>query len=238
MSEYSTVTVDSPHVIKRYSHNARFSNYCKCIEKFCDRERKDFLDYGSGDGYIFNKLSERGIKNINLYAFEPLDCNYEQLLANVKENDLNVTCLKNLKNNKKFDYILCAEVLEHFSARNVIGHLDTFERILSDNGKVLVSVPVEIGFGGICKNIARWSIGGLHRGSGVIPMLKAFLNIPVYRGTDVYISSHTGFSYKQLEYLIVDSGWIIEKKFFSPIPLLGSVFNSQVFFELKRRNYV
>lgn len=234
MPEYNTLTVNSPFAIKRFAHNARFNIYCKRIELFCKGEAKSFLDYGTGDGHIFKKLSDRKCSNIKCYGFEPVSSQYEQLLDNIKDNNLNVTCLNSLGTDIKFDYILCAETLEHFSASNVIEHLKTFENILSKKGRVLISVPIEIGLGGLCKNLVRWSIGGLHKGLGVKTAIYAFFGKPIYRGNDFYIEPHTGFSHKNLEYLIVDTGWKIKKKFFSPIPIVGSMLNSQVFFEITR----
>ena len=235
MSVYKALTVKSPYAIKRFSHNARFNTYCKHIELFCDEDAKNILDYGTGDGYLFNKLLTRKCDKINCFAFEPVQSQYEQLVDNIKSNNLDVTCFHSLKTDKKFDYILCAEVLEHFSASNIITHLKTFENILSKNGKVLISVPIEIGLGGLLKNLARWFIGGLHTGLGVKTAIKAFFGIPIYRGDNFYISSHTGFSHKQLEYLIIDTGWKIEKKFYSPLLVGGSMLNSQVYFEIIRR---
>ena len=235
--KYNTLTVKSPYAIKRLSHNARFNTYCNRIELFCDRDekKKNILDYGTGDGYLFNRLLNKKRDDINCFAFEPLPKQYEELVENINKNDLNVSCFQILKSNKYFDYILCAEVLEHFSARNIIEHLKTFEKILAKDGKVLISVPVEIGFGGFCKNIARWFIGGLHEGLGVQSAIKSFFGLPIYRGDNFYISSHTGFSHKQLEYLIIDTGWEIEKKFYSPLPIVGAIVNSQIYFEITRR---
>lgn len=235
MTQYKTLTVSSPFAIKRFAHNSRFNIYRKRIELFCKGNVKSFLDYGTGDGHIFKKLSDRKYNNIKCFGFEPVSSQYDQLLDNVKNNNLNVTCLNSLGTDMKFDYILCAETLEHFSAINVIKHLKTFENLLSNRGRVLISVPIEIGFGGLCKNLVRWSIGGLHEGLGVKNAIYAFFGKPIYRGNDDYIASHTGFSHKNLEYLIIDNGWKIKKKFFSTIPFVGSMLNSQVFFEIERR---
>ena len=70
MATYNVLTVRSPYAIKRFSHNARFNAYCKCIELFCNGDTKNILDYGTGDGYLFNKLLKRKCTNFNCFAFD------------------------------------------------------------------------------------------------------------------------------------------------------------------------
>jgi len=234
MTNYSELTHNSPFAIKRLSHGARFKSYCEfLVENQSSVKNQDFLDYGSGDGHLFNVLKAAGINSYKLHAFEPVPSQFEQLVANVSKNNLDVDCLTVLEKNKKFDIILCAEVLEHFSACNVLFHLAEIKDILSSEGKLLVSVPVEIGLAGLSKNIARALIGQLHKGLNFQAIIKSFFDIPIDRGDDYYISSHVGFSHKKLEYLLVDAGFTVEKKYFSPFPFMRSVANSQAFFECK-----
>lgn len=232
MADYSKLTHNSPFAIKRFSHRTRFKYY----GDFLSRNKSvnlnpKFLDYGTGDGHIFNYLKENDINDYLLFAYEPVESQFVQLSENVENNDLNVVCLRELGERDKYDIVLCAEVLEHFSALNVISHLSEIRKILNDNGRLLISVPIEIGAAGVAKNLVRTLLGQKHNGLSLSVLLKSFFDEPIHRGNDFYISSHVGFSYKKLEYLIIESGYKIEKKYFSPLPVLRSFINAQVFFE-------
>ena len=55
------------------------------------------------------------------------------------------------------------------------------------------------------------------------------------RGDDSFISSHIGFYYHDLEGLLVSSKLEVKNRVFSPMPFLGGLLNSQVFFVVEKR---
>jgi 2-polyprenyl-3-methyl-5-hydroxy-6-metoxy-1,4-benzoquinol methylase len=190
------------------------------------------LDYGTGDGHIFNVLRQEEVDGYVYHGYEPVEGQYQQLIANVAENNLDVKCLRSLHDVEKFDVILCAEVLEHFTAADAQKHLEKLRDLLSPDGRLLISVPIEIGIAGFAKNIVRKLIGETHPGLTPTVIVKSLFDRPIFRGSGNYLSSHVGFSYKKLEYLVTDQGFKIERKYFSPAPILRGLLNSQVFFEL------
>ncbi|MGX9356227.1 class I SAM-dependent methyltransferase [Roseobacteraceae bacterium S113] len=224
--------------MKRFSHGSRYSKYVKDI---CDisagKNNPVVLDYGTGDGYFFNLLSEHVSEDFKLFAYEPVDEQYQQLLANVDSHALNVSPLNSLDGfEEKCDIILCAEVLEHFAAPNIIGILDDMAKLIKEDGTLIVSVPIETGLAGSLKNAARFLLGQMHGKLGMRKAWRSFWGLPFYRGPEFYLPSHYGFSHLRLEYLLLDCGWDIMRKEFTPIPALRGACNSQVFFICQLRD--
>lgn len=153
-----------------------------------------------------------------------------QLFKNVEDNHLDVDTLNARSSDQRYDLVLCAEVLEYFSAQNVLNHLKLLKTLLNQSGKLLISVQIEIGLAGLAKNLVRAAIRQTLGGTSSRDSCNAFLDKPIYRG-EHHVHSHIGFSYKKLEYLFVESGFSIDANYFSPFPYLGSIANSQVFFE-------
>ena len=232
MAEYANLTHESSSLIKRFSHGVRFKKYCDFLRNCRTDSIQSFLDYGTGDGYVFKIISDNGIDGYDLHGYELIDDQYRQFVDSVSKNGLDVVCLKSLDEKKKYDVILCAEVLEHFTAVDLQKHLSKLKDCLSSSGRILISVPIEIGIAGFAKNVVRKLIGETHSGLNPSAIFKSLFDIPIFRGTESYLNSHVGFSYKKLEYLIVDYGFKIERKYFSPIPIFRGFLNSQVFYEL------
>jgi hypothetical protein len=112
--------------------------------------------------------------------------------------------------------------------------LNEINSILTDDGYVILSVPIETGLGGFLKNIARILLKQTHSNTSLKNIFKSAFNIKIDRGEEAYISSHIGFDYKKLEKLFKINGFKIISKSFSPLPIFRSVVNSQVFYYLKK----
>ena len=99
-----------------------------------DRENKidkpDILDYGGGAGYILHPF-------INKFNTHLLDFNHWNLDKNIKY--LGQT-FSDVKDNKKFDVILCLRVLEHVNKPKEL--LQAFKKHLNDDGIIFLQVPL------------------------------------------------------------------------------------------------
>ncbi|MBC2835123.1 class I SAM-dependent methyltransferase [Paragemmobacter straminiformis] len=236
MTSYAELTHENPSRLKRFSHKSRFHRYCKFIgEASAGRTQLKLLDYGAGDGYLFAEIARRQIGSYELWAYEPVESQYLQLTETVSKLDLEVNLIQELEEFYCFDVIICAEVLEHFTAIEAVNHLTMIKNALSPNGKLLISVPIETGFSGFFKNIFRMLIGQAHSGTGFRDIFRSLFSKPKFRGNTGYIPSHVGFCHKNIEYLLIDSGFSIEKKYFSPFPIFGEFLNSQVYFSCTLR---
>lgn len=218
---YSEHTYNSKNPLARFAHRYRFSLAMKILSgmKF-----NSVLDYGAGDNRFLSKINNKDVK---LYAFEPIQ--------NVDSTE-NITVYKTIEQlqNKRFDVITCFEVLEHFNEESQLEFINRFHNLLSVNGKVIISVPVEIGISSLIKNIRRLRYGK--------KTYKDYLNIwrclwglevPEIRKLEGFIPSHIGFNHNRLEVLL-KKFFKIKKRIYSPIKFLPATLNSQVFYILKK----
>ena len=81
--------------MKRFTHSSRHLKCSKIIESL---NYVNFLDFGSGDGQLFEYMKKN--KNKNYYAYEPYKQMYEQFLKN-KNATKNIKLIKNKKKFKK-----------------------------------------------------------------------------------------------------------------------------------------
>ena len=103
-------------------------------------------------------------------------------------------------------------------------------RFIKDNGKIVISVPIEIGLSSLLKNIARILLHQTCPHTSAKTMLRSLFGLKV----DVPMGGHIGFYYRDLEKMLIDAGFIITEKTFSPFKFLRGVINSQVFFVLRK----
>ncbi|WP_418511534.1 class I SAM-dependent methyltransferase [Corallibacter sp.] len=232
---YAEYTRNNKSLIKRFSHQKRFDVAIKLIDL---KANQSLLDFGTGDGYLLKCLNDAH-KNVKLYGYDPLDFMFEELKTTIKENSLkNISITSNLStlNSLEFDIVSCQEVLEHFSIKNQKKHLQELKKRTKDSGKIVISVPLEIGFSGLTKNIIRFCIGQNKEGATLKNIFKSFLGLKIPRQEEGYIGTHIGFNHKNLEALFDDAGLKVIKKEYSPFKFLYGLMNSQVFYVLKKQN--
>lgn len=222
---YSDGTYNSRNPIARFSHRKRFKN---SLEFSGIKQGDKVLDYGCGDGKFLNDL--------------PAECvriGYEPYMPAINSNKVTIyTSLDALRQfvskEGKFDVIVCFEVFEHLNEKNQTNALQQMRSLLKDDGRIVLSVPIEIGLAPIVKNIRRrllhpsplYTVKNMMKSVFAIPM-------PEYREDDGYLP-HMGFNHKVLERLLKKNFTILEKKY-SPFPLLGYNLNSQVFYRLSSK---
>jgi SAM-dependent methyltransferase len=112
----------------------------------------------------------------------------------------------NLNNNnsptRTFDIVYCLETIEHVGDVNTA--LDNLLALSRSNGKLLISVPVEIGFWGVVKFLLKtfiyrypWELD--------VSRLRYFISlvvgdrVDVYRSQQPHFSSHFGFDYRIID---------------------------------------
>jgi hypothetical protein len=137
-----------------------------------------------------------------------------------------------------FNIVTCFETLEHFTEPMQLELLGQIASLLGENGTVILSVPIEKGFPSLIKNIIRrFSCEKSHRHFySLRNMWRAFhgQRFPEFRSGNEFLWSHVGFYYDDLEKLFQKIGFVIEDKKYSPFSFLGTGFNSQVFYRLRK----
>ncbi|QNM85896.1 class I SAM-dependent methyltransferase [Polaribacter pectinis] len=224
---YSNLTIKNRSFFKRFSHNKRFQ---KALELVSFNDESSVLDFGTGDGYFLSLLREKTKAKIS--GYEPVDDMFEQLENNISDSSINL--INNLENvSDKFNTIYCLEVLEHFSEEYQSKLINEIKNKLKPNGKIVISVPVEVGFASLLKNIVRVSISQLERDTNFKNIIKALFYRDIQRSKkDNYFLTHIGFNYKKLENVFEKESLKRINKVFSPLSFLRTL-NTQVFYVLK-----
>lgn len=228
---YSELTVESPSLLKRFSHSKRFEVALELLALECNDE---ILDYGTGDGFMLKKLLTGNPQTI--VGYEPLESQYQQLKQFVDRHQLgNVTIIDDLNRieTHRFDKICCLEVLEHLTEHNQLIALRNIKSLLKRGGLLVVSVPIEVGMSALLKNVVRLLLGQEHQNATILNIAKSCFGLKIGRGREAYICSHVGFDYHDLEKVLVSEGYRIKRRRFSPLKGLGGFVNSQIFYVLE-----
>jgi SAM-dependent methyltransferase len=220
---YADYTYNSKNPLARFSHRTRFS---VGLDLVLEKNPKSILDYGAGDCKFLKAVFEAD-SSIILHAYEPV--------MEVK-NDENIKIFKDLNElaSKKYDVITCFEVLEHFNQKNQAEILGNCFKMLEDDGKIVISVPIEIGLPSLVKNLRRMSFG--HFNWAYLKNTAKCLigaDVPEIRNREGFIPSHLGFNHHKLEKIFLQN-FKIEKKTTSPFSILPSFLNAQLFYQLKK----
>lgn len=230
---YAKFTRDNKSKIKKFSHQKRFDVAIKLIDL---EPEESLLDFGTGDGYLLEKLFYT-TQNRNLYGYDPIDFMYDELQQTISKNNLNsIKITNNLSafNHKTFNVVSCLEVLEHFSEKEQRSRILEIKNFLKDDGRIIISVPIETGLPSLLKNIIRFFIKQGKEGGTIKNTLKSFLGLKIERQKEGYIYTHVGFNHKNLEKLFKECGLKTVKKEFSPFKFLYGTLNSQVFYILNK----
>jgi len=215
----------------RFSHRARFD---RALRLLSPRPGDRILDYGAGTGEFLSQVAARE-PEARLCGFEPkLGPEAAQRVDRVPSIEAihdSIAPLEAFRPNK----IACLEVLEHLREADQVVALANFRRLLVRSGRVVVSVPIEIGPPALFKNLARVITDRLHRGITLRNVMLCSLGLTRFVPRDddePYIPSHVGFDHRKLHRTIRDCGFSLERRY-SPVPWLGPLFNSQIFYLIR-----
>lgn len=232
MKTYADQTTQNKSWLKRFSHGSRFK---VALDLLNPAPEDQILDYGTGDGYMLSMIRLTD-DNCRIVGYEPVPYMFKELNDKLgSSKNESVELIHNLNGyTGNFNKICCLEVLEHLTKENQTKEITNMMNLLTEDGKLIISVPVEIGFSSLLKNIARIVLGQAHGNTNLRTIIYSVFGIHFDRGNRPYIFSHMGFYYQDLENLIVSLGLTIHSKKFSPISMLGRAINSQVFFVLRK----
>lgn len=238
MYDYSAYTFNSTNPLRRLSHRTRFAIALQKLTMVSPL--KSVLDYGCGDGFFLRKVSQTFTQNTDLLLVG-LE-KYPTIYAKTQEvNEFSIfhtneDVFTAIEGKEKFQFVTILEVLEHCNPKTQVMILNEAGSLLSHDGKIIISVPIEIGIPALVKNIFRFRLNPKRRFSGysLTNILKSLLHIPIpeYRNKDEYLT-HMGFNFRDLEGLISQQFTILEKQF-SPFGF-AHFFNSQVFFVIQKK---
>lgn len=239
---YARKQIHSPNRVVAWSHRSRFRLAARLASV---GPGGCLLDYGCGDGtFIALTLGAfREAVGADADAGQIADC--RRRFATVAGVRFIVTSsLAGADRDASFDAVTCMEVLEHCTDAERVRVVHDLRRFVKPGGRVIVSVPIEIGPALAAKQlfraIAAWREQGDYRfretytaGEMMAAVLgRSNLARAEYRdmpGGPVRYCGHKGFDWRVLAREL-ESRFVIERRLFSPMPLLGPILNSQVWF--------
>lgn len=237
-TNYAEQTYDSPYWIVRYPHRKR---YRLAVNMVMRHRPNSLLDYGAGDGHVLAELAARGgARPSRIVAYEPDAEAAELARARVAElwPDASTEVLRSPDlRHERFDFILCLGVLEHMPLPERERFFNVCAEHLTEHGRCLIDVPVEIGLSLAVKEVGRLTLKGrtpeyslrdlVRAATGCITFDPARFNSQEVR---TWLHFHTGFDYRLLEQELRARFWIIER-FTSPFGALpAGIFNQEIFF--------
>jgi 2-polyprenyl-3-methyl-5-hydroxy-6-metoxy-1,4-benzoquinol methylase len=232
-----------------WSHTSRFEIGYKLVKA---RAGGTFLDYGFGDGTFLAlvcNLFERAV-GADPEMQQVADCAARfGKIPNL--SFYSVDGIAGEEHTGRYDVVVCMEVLEHCLPDAVDKVLSDLKRLVSPNGTVLISVPVEIGPTLVAKQLLRRAAAWRNLGDYkhferyrwrdflkmVVASYQTSIDRPVHFQDNSLRSNphytHTGFNWRALK-LVVERRFTIDQVQFSPAGWSRGYASSQVWFVCKR----
>ncbi len=229
---YEQHTLKNPSSLRRFSHRSRFALALRLLDP---QPGDRILDYGTGDGELLVQLaaSQTGL---SLAAFEPVAWCLAEAMQKTGglQPPARVTSdfarLADFKPNK----VACLEVLEHLGEPQLSEALDRLSSLARQGATILVSVPIEVGPPALLRYLVRIRTDASQRRPWADVWKSVFgrtghIERPAH---DQYILHHFGFDFRQMPERARRHGLEVKRQVYSPLPGLGRLVNSQVFYFL------
>lgn len=224
-----------------WSHASRF---VKAVQLIGNNRVSKLMDYGCGDGTMLTMISERADEcwGADIAEDQLQDCRLR--LGNLANTHFcSVLGIQKPKFEGAFDVVLCMETLEHCVEESASQVIDDLAFLCSPNGRVIISVPIEIGPSFLLKQsirkVAAWR--GLsdykyyekYSIRNGLRMIFATSNTvferPAYGPEGSKSLSHYGFNWKVMRQKVANV-MDIERVTFSPLASLAGLVSSQAWF--------
>ena len=245
---YAKKQLLSPSRLVRWSHGSRFRLARELVTPFAGRR---LLDYGCGDGTFLAFVQDLfpDALGVDVAADQIADC-ASRFDGSPGIAFLPTSSLNDPRHLNRYELVVCMEVLEHCPDDIQVSVLDQMLAVTSPGGTVVISVPIEIGPPLAAKQGARAlvALGGLSEYATRERYRPAELARMLFAGADTAIprveydgeagsrfTGHKGFNWRRLQKTI-ERPFEVERRLFSPMPLLGAWMNSQVWFVCRKRS--
>lgn len=209
MSAYDHSITYRKLTLRNIPHIIRLRGILNLVRKNKNEATPSYLDIGCSNGYITNVLSkELGAKRV-----KGLDHNVENLDVAKKSHtqiEFDFVDLNKLSTpTEKYSFITCFETLEHVgdlraAVQNIINYADK-------GATIIISVPIEIGFFGVIKFLAKTLMFGykLDEFSTKVSWLVYFQKlvrgkrISTFRDPRGGWGTHFGFDYRDVDEIVL-----------------------------------
>jgi SAM-dependent methyltransferase len=226
--------------ILAWSHQSRFD---KAIE-LIGHNTKKLLDYGCGDGTFLALTSDRVVDahGVDVDGNQIEDCRTRlRSLPNVTffvNSDLSGP-----DHDGAYDVVTCMETLEHCTEPIVEQVLADVARLCAPDGRVIISVPIEIGPSFLVKQTVRavartqgnssYAVAESYPARDAMKMIFArrdtAVERPLFGEPPLVGHTHYGFNWRWLRGRVAQY-LTIERTLFTPLGFLGGWASSQAYF--------
>lgn len=233
-----------------WSHGSRFQTGLKLARAF---GRGRLLDYGCGDGTFVAMVSNDLDGNVEEITGAEAD-EWQVSDCQTRLGELRRTVFRHIdeldtkEHAATFQTIFCMEVLEHVVELDKV--IERLERLLSADGKLIVSVPVETGLPLLVKQAVRRIAGwrnmgdykysssytlGEYRASLLTGARQHIQRLKLGDDEGQPYYDHKGFNWMLLRKTL-SARFVVEQTISSPISWLTPHFASQAWFVLRKRS--
>jgi SAM-dependent methyltransferase len=198
------------------------------------------VDYGGGDGETCKRLANR-LPQARLYCYEPCEALRREARENLVEANVVLVGTRAELPVGHCDLVLCMEVLEHLPPDQIEAELAQIHALLRQGGIALIGVPLEVFAPALVKGAFRMTRRFGQFDARPANILRATLGYPprsrplseIAPGLP-YHFHHLGFDHRCLRRQL-DAHFEVERVVGSPLPLLGTLLNSEVYFLGRKR---
>lgn len=226
MVSYSKQTIDTPNPIARYAHRNRLARVISLVTSQAGIDK--LLDFGCGSGAFINAI--QGVNGIVAIGYEPF------MTERVDVNSPISKDFTSVKEAGPFDVITIFETIEHLDERELRDFLAQADELLTEKGKILASVPIEIGPALFMKEINRCILHKRPPENSLTELFLASLFGVAAKRTENIKGSHKGFDFRRAIHFLESEFGPVTMASYGPLPIGTWYGNSQVYFWLTRRS--
>lgn len=235
---YADITLNDPNGIKRYLQRSRFNSALKLYPT--SAEALTVLDFGAGDGELALRLNTIASSS-NYICYEPTPHMYKQAEKRLDQSN-NVKLVNTLTTieDNSLDIVYSLEVFEHLPQAESAEAFSKIYDLLKPGGKLIVGVPNELYFPALYKGLFRMTRRLGQFDAQLKNILRCFFAKPPQKRPICEISQgmnyhphHLGFDHRKLKKQLQKS-FLCSKQVASPFPILGTLFNPEVYFVMQK----
>jgi SAM-dependent methyltransferase len=231
--------------LMRWSHGSRFRTARRLVEPYAGRP---LLDYGCGDGTFLATVADLFPRATGAEVDAALAADADARVGGGAGPRFVHTSALAGEPDGAYGVATCMEVLEHCTADAADRVLRDLRRLVSPDGVVVISVPVETGPALALKQAAR-ALAARRGVEGYVDREKygagellkmtfagggTAIERPVYTtrfpdGAPNVYHGHKGFNWRALRRRLA-ADFVVRRTVFSPLGALGGLLNSQAWF--------
>ena len=228
-----------------WSHRSRFELALRLIGP----SARTLLDYGSGDGTFLAMAAPRLTVGwgADITPVQITDCQTRfASLTNLRFSTIGA--LDDPSHTAAYEVVTCMETLEHCTAPVVEIVLRDLARLVARDGRIIISVPIEVGptfpIKAVVRRLAAWRGLSDYRYYESYSLPDALRMVfagrsttfdrPVYGAPESPAHSHYGFNWRAMRERVREH-LVVEKTLFSPLGWLGGWVSSQAWFVCRPR---